>query len=284
MIKGDHEEQFKDVSRISKLVKETAKDLDRRQARYLVASYYQMQNNRKRSASQIRELKERGLSSKIVDWSYDQSKIHENGIKASMDTYSMSSKIGQWSRSICGIGPVIAAGLIANIDMEIAKTVGHIWRFAGIDPTIFWLPKTERPWSAKLKTLCWKVGESFVKFQNNEKDFYGKIYVEKKKIELERNERGDFTAQAEEKLKKFNINKDTDAYKCYIVGKLPPAHIHERAKRYAVKMFLSHWHYVAYKLHYKEEPPKPFVIAILGHAHWIEPPNLDVVGLSFKNS
>ena len=40
-----------------------------------------------------------------------------------------------------GIGPVIAAGLLANIDIKQAPTVGHIWRFAGLDPTNKWIGK-----------------------------------------------------------------------------------------------------------------------------------------------
>ena len=60
---------------------------------------------------------------------------------------------------------------------------------------------------------------------------------------------------------------------------LPPAHIQARAKRYAVKIFLSHLFDVWYKLEKGQEPPKPYALAILGHAHEIEIPNLDVVGL-----
>jgi len=52
---------------------------------------------------------------------------------------------------------------------------------------------------------------------------------------------------------------------------LPPAHIHERAKRYAVKIFLSHLHKVMYEERYKTPTPAPYAIAILGHAHFIEP-------------
>lgn len=56
--------------------------------------------------------------------------------------------------SIHGIGPVISAGLLAHIDIHRAVTVGHIWRFAGLDPSVKWLKKTKRPWNAGLKVLC----------------------------------------------------------------------------------------------------------------------------------
>jgi hypothetical protein len=37
-------------------------------------------------------------------------------------------------------------------------------------------------------------------------------------------------------------------------------------------MFLSHWHREAYLQHYGTEPPAPFPIAHMGHAHVIQPP------------
>ena len=72
-------------------------------------------------------------------------------------------------------------------------------------------------------------------------------------------------------LTKKKIGKDTDAYKAYSIGKLPPAHLHARATRYAVKLFLAHLHEVMYVQHHGRKPPLPYAIGILGHAHKIEP-------------
>jgi len=132
---------------------------------------------------------------------------------------------------------------------------------------------SKRPWNATLKVLCWKIGQSFVKVSSNDKDVYGKIYQIRKAYEQQKNENGEYAAQAAQKLKDFNIGKETDAYKAYVEGKLPPAHIQQRAERYATKIFLSHYHAVAYELHYGVKPPKPFAIAILNHAHEIPVPN-----------
>ena len=91
--------------------------------------------------------------------------------------------------------------------------------------------------------------------------------------EQERNELGLFKDQAERKLETTRIGKDTEAFKWYSQGMLPPAHIQSRAKRYAVKLFLAHWHHVAYEDHYGTQPPKPYVIEHGGHVHYIAPPN-----------
>lgn len=56
---------------------------------------------------------------------------------------------------------------------------------------------------------------------------------------------------------------------------LPPAHIQARARRYAVKIFLSHLHEVWYEHHYQRRVPAPFVIEHMGHVHRIKVPNYD---------
>lgn len=133
----------------------------------------------------------------------------------------------------------------------------------------------KRPYNADLKTLCWKVGQSFMKVSNKPNDVYGKIYKERRLLETERNERLEFADQAEAVLKKKKFDKSTEAYKFYSVGKLPPAHILARAERYAVKFFLSHLFTVWYTLHNGIEPPKPYVLEHLGHVDYVAPPYFD---------
>lgn len=130
---------------------------------------------------------------------------------------------------------------------------------------------SKKPFNGQLKTLCWKIGDSFVKLSGRADAFYGQLYRQRKAREVEKNENLDFADQARRKLERHNIGKGTDAYKCYSVGKLPPAHIDMRARRYAVKMFLSHLHQ---RWHEQEigPVPKPFAVEHRGHAHVIEPP------------
>ena len=115
-----------------------------------------------------------------------------------------------------------------------------------------------------------------MKVSNHDEDIDGHVYAERKELEIQRNELGLFADQAKAKLERFKIGKDTDAYKAYSTGKLPPAHIHSRAKRYAVKLFLAHYHHVAYEVEYETPPPKPYGIQHLKHAHYISPPNWSI--------
>jgi hypothetical protein len=261
------------LQRLKRDVKTSFTTLTVPQARYLVDSYYTIQEYRKASGNQVFALTGTEEPHEVISWLQSQTLLLEGQIKNILDGWSNQQPLGQWARSITGIGPVIASGLLAHIDIMKAPTVGHIWRFAGLDPTSVWGKRQKRPWNAALKVLCWKIGESFVKVSTNANDVYGKVYIDRKGQEQAANEVGTFAEQAKKILETRKIGHDTDAYKAYSIGKLPPAHIHARAKRYAVKLFLAHYHHVAYELQFKTAPPRPYVIEHLGHVHFIAPPN-----------
>jgi hypothetical protein len=264
------------LARLSRDLKKAASTLTLGEVRYLVDYYYTIQNDRIRAGHQAQKMMEGDKPHDLVAWLSQNTELLEGQIKRALDAYTDSMPMGRWAKSIHGIGPILAAGLMAHIDITKAPTVGHIWRFAGLDPTVRWEKKAKRPWNAQLKTLCWKIGESFVKVSGNEKALYGQLYKERKEIEQTKNDAGEFATQAADYLTRFKIGKDTDAYAAYSVGKLPPAHVHARAKRWAVKLFLSHWHHVAYVSHYKTDPPKPYILTKEGgHAHFIPPPTFD---------
>lgn len=257
------------IVRLSRDLAASSATLSDDEARFLVDSYYAMQDSRIAADNQVRALSQSGEPHAVLAWLAENNGTLEKQVARSLDKYSAAQPLGEWARSIIGIGPVIAAGLLAHIDMHKAPTAGHIWSFAGLDPRTEWKKGERRPWNAKLKVLCFKIGESFVKVSGNEKSTFGRLYSERKKLEMERNEAGLFADQAEAKLEKFKIGKGTDAYKAYSAGKLPPAHIHARAKRYAVKSFLANYHEAGCHHVLGIEPPVPFIIAHdEKHVHW----------------
>jgi hypothetical protein len=254
--------------KLSKDLKEAAKHLTVSEARYLVDLYYTIQDYRKATDNQTREGEEPG---ELLSWFADQHRILENNIRRALDVYTSEHPIGRWCKSITGIGPVIAAGLIAHIDISKAPTMGALWRFAGLDPSATWGKGEKRPWNARLKVLCWKIGESFVKVSGNDKDIYGKIWRQRKEEEAAKNEVLAYKDQAAAILAAKKIGKTTEAFGHYSSGKLPPAQIHARAKRYAVKLFLSHlWE--TWRKHEGLPAPEAYCFAHLGHAHKIEAP------------
>lgn len=313
------------ISKLTRDLRAAVKTLNPNEVRFLVDSYYTMQDNRIRAAGQVRSMATSGEPHLVLDWLQLNSERLEGQVKSALDAYSRSSPVGQWARAQKGIGPVLAAGLLAHIDITKAPTVGHIWRFAGLDPTRQWLGRVKAeelvsekwgdnfaetvakialeinvkpeqieaqltddegkisatkaklisaiakcPWNASLKVLCWKIGESFVKVSGLDDAFYGKTYVARKVYESEKNERLEYKEQALKHAAR--VGKDTEAYKHYSKGKLSPGHLHSRAKRYAVKLFLAHLHQRWYEWHFKKPAPLPYPIAHLGHTHIVEPP------------
>ena len=261
------------VRKLDRDMEKASSTLTAIEARYLVDSYYGMQMGRIRANNQIRALTQSGEPHESIAWLSTESRVLEESVKRTLGAYSANHPVGKRMRTVVGVGPVISAGLLAHIDITRAPTAGAIWRYAGLDPTSEWKKGEKRPHNASLKTLCWKLGESFVKVCNHKDAVYGKIYQERKEVELVKNEAGAFADQAAAKLEKFKIGKTTDAYKAYSIGKLPPAHIHARAKRVAVKMFLSHLHQVWYEIEFGKKAPVPYVFEFADkeHVHKIEP-------------
>jgi Transposase IS116/IS110/IS902 family len=290
------------VQKLTKDLKEASRTLGTIEARFLVDAYYAMQENRIRSKHQVRTLAEpkkkaaNGEDAEegegeeeqaefvpephdVLEWLFVQEETLEKQIRGTLDIYSLSDRSGVWARSIKGIGPVIAAGLLANLDIEQAPTVGHFWSFAGLNPDATWGKGQKRPWNASLKRLCFLIGESFVKVSNRPDDVYGKLYKQRKEWETERNSRLLYAEQAKAALENKKFGTDTDAFKWYSKGMLPPARIHLRAQRRAVKLFLAHLHEVMYWRKYNALPPFPFVFEFGGpqHVHLLELPNADLI-------
>lgn len=148
----------------------------------------------------------------------------------------------KWAYDQIGIGPIIAAGLAAHLDMEKAGTVSAVWKFAGQAPGFDRRVKgTKLPYNARLKTLCWKLGESFVKVSGKEGATYGKLYAQFKAEEISRNETGRYAETAKRELENKKFKTDNATKKRLLEGKLSDAHLHARACRRTVKVFLSHY-------------------------------------------
>lgn len=266
------------VMRLARDVVDASIDLSEREVRFLVDSYYEMQDRRKTSVNQQRDLEKNDEPNRVISWLAEQDKTLEDQIKRALDRYSASQPLGVWCRSIVGIGPVITAGLLAHIDFSRIHTAGAIWRYAGLDPSVTWQKGMKRPWNASLKTLCWKIGDSFVKFSNHPNDFYGRFYRERKEVEEQRNENGGYAKEAARVVKerKWVMPRDAATKAAYEAGRFPQARIDLRARRIPVKLFLSHFFEVGYELHHGVKPPVPYVFTKAGHAHYIPPPNIEV--------
>lgn len=301
-------DQWELLKKAGKDLQKSSELLSREQARYLVDMYYQIQDFRIQAAGQKRASSIDGEPHAVVGWVFDSMHIIEKNIQNALGRFARSYTVGQWLQSLTGIGPVISAGLLAHLDVRDRPTAGHFWSFAGLNPTAKWEKKQKRPWNAKLKVLLWKAGESFVKTQSLESDYYGKLFVARKAKEWQWNLEGLNAGAATAAIEARDYGKDTNARAWYSgqftpeaarewldkeprpmqpdekngdcgLPMLPPAHVHARARRWVEKLFLSHVHHVMYEDYYGTAPSQPYAFEQLkneDHRHYLAPPNWPV--------
>jgi hypothetical protein len=253
----------------------TAAKLNDAEIRFLVSNYYISQDMRKRGDMQLRHLGDRSggnATPPLLKYMADSSAVVEDSLRSGMLRYAEASPSGQWCLAQIGVGAVITAGLLSHIDITKAPTVGHIWSFAGLNPTMKWNKGEKRPYNAALKQVCFHLGECFKRISGNPDAMYGQIYRSRKELLVTRNDAGYNAERA-----KTYTTKSLDVKKVLAEGKLPPGNLDRQACNYASKIFLSHLHAVLYWNHYHQAPPKPFAISIMGHAHEIKIPNLDMI-------
>jgi len=128
--------------------KAAAKQLDRGGARHLVDIYYRTQKMRIVLGNQIAALVRNNSNSTVLQHFYNQYFAQEKQMVQVLGSWARGSEQypnvpGEWLLGQKGIGPILAAGMLAYIDITKAPVAGHIWRFAGLDPTAIWISKVD---------------------------------------------------------------------------------------------------------------------------------------------
>ena len=293
---------FEEDVEIRKLIKQEkieSSKLNKDQASALVSQYYSVQKSRISAGNRLSAYERQmhiSADSDFLQRIRDDLKRLEKQMATCLGIFAESSLLGRWTLSHWGIGPVLAAGLLAEIDFyrcccknfygipqnEIPKHeckglvgAGSLFRFAGLDPTAVWEKGKKRPYNASLKTLCWKIGESFKKCSENNlgKSLYARLYRERKAKEVILNEKGFFKDQAYARLEKFkNFRISEEQRQTWASGKLQLKGLDLRAMRHAVTIFLSHFHTVGRKILFNDDVV-PWALQHGGHIHYIAPPN-----------
>lgn len=347
------------LTRLTKDFKLAAQRLTPGEARYMVDLYYQVQDFRIQSKNIIRSGDDSAEPNFFVDWVGANFKGVENRIKYAMQAYCETRQPGRWAMAQYGCGPISAANLLANTDIEQMPYASSLWSFAGLNPTVeflgsarseaavkaffpgrgaksrlipeevaafarsinrkyetilrfatsesgvvtlesLWKSAARRPYSMRVKKMVFTLGESIVKVG---KGLYNETYAKEKALQWERNLAGANVTTATSQLAAKAYGKDTDAYKwlsgVYLpkpgamwtgrsellmkdlddtgaktesgLPMLPPAQIHARARRKAVKLFFAHFWEQLWRERWGTEPPKPWAIAHGGHDGYIAP-------------
>jgi len=264
------------AKRLSKDVKLAGAKMNRSSARFMVDTYYQLQTFRQASDRMVKDGEKAGEESTALQWVAGVHGRMELAVRAMLGVWAEQSEVGRWSIAQYGIGPVIAAGMLAHIEIDKVQGVGQIWSFAGLNPTVTWEKGQKRPWNARLKTLCWKMANVFLKFKGREECAYGQAlgaYWGHRKV---RNERGDFRELAASTLaaKKF---RESETKEHYEAGELPDGRVLLQAERWIAKMFLAHWFWVAWEAKHGTPAPLPYIFRDGGHRDLWAPPGYDML-------
>ena len=120
----------------------------------------------------------------------------------------------------------------------------------------------------------WKIGKSFIWVQNRG-SLYGNLFAERKALETEKNNNGDYADQAAHILATKKFSNETIAKEKYMEGKLPDAHIVARAMRRAEKIFVVHLFEEMYRVYHKDDPngntpPRYYILEHSNGEHNVE--------------
>jgi hypothetical protein len=235
----------------------------------MVELYYDCQHLRISHANKERTEPPSELAEWLDFWTRAGETVIAGALKRWVESADSPAEC-KWAYDQVGIGPVIASGLAAHIDIEKAQSISAVWKFSGLAPgSDRKIKGTKLAYNARLKTLCWKLGESFVKVSGKEGATYGKLWAGFKAEEIRRNDEGKYAAAAAAELATKKI-KVPEVKKTLEAGRLTDAHLHARSKRRAVKIFLAHYWTIgreARGLAVRE----PYSKRILGHDGIIEP-------------
>lgn len=114
---------------------------------------------------------------------------------------------------------------------------------------------------------------------DQENALYIRLYMQRKEKEVRDDENGLHQNEAFKLLEEARRNKrniSPEQHDCWSSGHLQPIGLDRRAARYAVKIFLCHYHEVGRKL-LGLPVVAPWVMVHGGHSHYIQPPNLGLV-------
>ena len=123
----------------------------RQEIRCLVDNFYQIQEKRIALQGQIRAIRQEAddleaeTFADILEWQLKTQLIQEKGLKDALSCICQTSEVGRWLMSIKGIGPTLAAGLLAYFDVTGIEYATHFMSYSGLNDN-------NRPWLGREKT------------------------------------------------------------------------------------------------------------------------------------
>lgn len=185
-----------------------------KQIEFLIRQYYQIQEHRLAFGNQVMQLRKSEQESGDHTAYFDRLHGIEKDIAKNLLSVFKKDKMYVWLKAVKGIGPVLGCALLTFIDITKAQHASSLWKYCGLAPGQRRKKGEKLDYSPFMKTICWKIGESFIKSKGR----FRKVYDTSKAY---------YQVQHPEQVKE---GKRT----LYTKG-----HIHAMSRRRAVKLFLS---------------------------------------------
>ena len=230
------EEEISDSERIKQDITRL-KELKNTELRIFVESFYDMQKLRIAVENRIRSYTSAGLIEYInPELAMANLKGAEKELEKEITTLIKQHPL--WKTffvDVKGIGPIMAAGLIAwRDDISKARTVSAFWKYHGLSPTQGKRKKGEKlDYNPKAKTHAWKCGMQLLRA----KGAYSHVYYDSK---AKYEQREDIKAMHEHAIGEVTRKgKKVKEYEAAGGPKSYKLHIHYMALRKMIKRFLA---------------------------------------------
>lgn len=188
---------------LSKEIRRSIITMDRKDARYMVDTYYQIQKLRIGLENQVRSVnqeKDGEGNVSIMEYASISLRLLEESVLDGFRELSKSSPVTLWMNDIIGIGPIMSSMLYAYLNVEGVNHAGNFWSYAGLNDN-------NNPWLGKEKA------NSIVNEIYNIREIKCKAFVKATKGIIDKKDLDEAVQYAKE------CNYDEVMLKQYLLGK-----------------------------------------------------------------
>lgn len=228
---------------------------------------FQLAIEKIRVSTQVRNthLKKNGRADPFCQEAHKKLAALEEWIDGEVASKLVAHPAFPWFNRVKGVGFENIGKVVGLIDITKASYVSSLWKYAGFSVEDGKAPKQKkgevREFNLQLRSMCWRLGTSLMRAKGKYYDFY----QEKKVADIAKIQQRGITILPQEELDRLKKKKNFDPTVYMSEG-----HVHGRALRKAIKLFLSHL-WVVWREAEGLTIAKPYAHAELGHQHYIDP-------------
>lgn len=221
-----------------------------------------------RVASEVRQshLARQGKQDPETDELHRRVKDLEDFVDGRVANLIKAHSAYHWFSRIKGIGKENIGKVIGLININMAEYVSSLWKFAGFSVEDGAAPKRRKgggklEYNSQLRSMCWRLGSSLLRARGK---YYG-YYLREKDKYYQR-----YEGQGVKIVPATSLPKDKNGKRYEPDDMIAEGHVHNRAMRKMIKLFLGHL-WIVWREAEGLPVSKPYAIDQLGHNSYIDP-------------